>query len=238
MEKVALYIDPEIELIKQEIKNLEIEIEQVNDEIVECQKLIHDFGIQHSLELGDILGELLKIKKEKLESEQNGTEANRKEFEQAQQDYEQYYKQYKDDISENQFELTDDEKLELKRKYRKASKLCHPDLVTDQFKEYAELIFKDLQQAYEKNDLNKITEILEMLEKGEIFIKKSDGINELDKLRFELLNLQNKLFKFKEQLNEIKNSESYNTIIEIEDWAEYFRITKENLLYELESLHK
>jgi hypothetical protein len=236
MDKVTLYTNPEADILKEEIKSLEIQVGFLNDEITEAEKLIHDFAIRQTNELGDLLRELLRIKKDKLEREQNGTEARKREFEQAKQEYEEYSKQYEEDISEKHYELTDDEKKELKTKYRKATKLCHPDLVTDELKEQAEAVFKELQKAYEQNDLKKVSEILEMLERGDMFIHKSEGITEVKKLAVIATSLRSKIQTLKEQLAEIKNSESYQTIVQIEDWDDYFRVAKSKLIYELETL--
>ena len=65
-------------------------------------------------------------------------------------------------------EITEEQKQELKAYYRKASKLCHPDVVAEEFKKQAEQIFKDLKDAYDSNDLQKVKEILSNLEKGHI----------------------------------------------------------------------
>ncbi len=53
-QKLVIYEDPEIESLKIEIKKLEIEVTALSDEIADTEKLIHDFGIRHSRELGEI----------------------------------------------------------------------------------------------------------------------------------------------------------------------------------------
>ncbi len=238
MKKVTQYADPEAETLKVAIKNLELEINFVSDEIADVEKLIHDFGIRNSNELGDLIIKLLKVRKEKLEREQNGTETKKREFDEAKNEYEQYSKQHEENISEKQVKLTEEEKQELKTKYRKASKLCHPDVVTDEFKAQAEIVFKELQTAYEQNDLKKVIEILKKLEKGDMFIHKSEGINVITKLKSEMINLRNKLTGLKNNLNELKNSETYQTIIKIADWDEYFKLAKEKLIHELKTKEK
>ena len=238
MDNLILRNNEEIESLKDEIRKLEFEINQVVYEIADAEKMIHDFGIRHASELGDIIKRLLQIRKEKLEHDQNGSETKKREFEEAKNEYEQYTKQYEETISENQFHLNEEEKKELKSKYRKATKLCHPDLVIDEFKEHAEIIFRELQKAYEQNDLKRVNEILEMLENGLVFIQKSEGSNTLSKLKTEFILLQNKLIEVNTYLSELKNSETYKTILQINNWDDYFELAKEKLIYELESIRK
>ena len=114
--------------------------------------------------------------------------------------------------------------------------LCHPDVVADELKENAEIVFRELQQAYEKNDLKKVREIYEMLMKGEMFIAKSDSITEKIKLKAELIKLRNKANELKAELTALTNSDTYQTIIKIEDWDVYFKETKEKLNEELKTI--
>ncbi len=109
-------------------------------------------------------------------------------------------------------------------------------MVADELKENAEHVFRELQKAYEKNDLKKVREIYEMLNKGELFIPKSESITEKVKLKAELIKLRNKANELKTNLNELTNSETYKTIIDIKDWDVYFKETKEKLSEELKTI--
>ena len=118
---------------------------------------------------------------------------------------------------------------ELKQKYRKASKLCHPDVVSEDQKELANKIFAELNAAYERNDLQRVKEILENLEQGNFFVNKSDKVNENKLLKAEIEKLRLRIKELKLEVQEIKESETYETIIGIEDWDIYFNVTKEKL---------
>jgi hypothetical protein len=233
---LVIYVNPEIDVLKIEIKKLEIELSTTSDEIIEIEKLIHDFGIIHNRELGEIVRKILELRKNNLKKEQGQSNEKKKEYEEAKKDYDEYNKHYEEIKSEKQFFLTDEEKRLLKSKYRAATKLCHPDVVTDELKEYAEIIFRELQIAYEQNNLKKVIEILETLEKGGIFISKSEGINEKIKLKSEVMKLRNKLSTLKNELNLLKETDTYQTIIKIDNWDEYFINAKQKLSFELENL--
>jgi curved DNA-binding protein CbpA len=173
--------------------------------------------------------EILKLRKLKFKED-------KQKFDEAEKDYEQYNQQFEKEKEKKQFELTDEEKKELKTKFRKATFLCHPDKVNDEFKEAAQKIFIELRAAYEANDLKKVTEILNDLEKGNYFKTKSETIAEKDKLKVEVAKLKGKIRTLEEEIIAIKGSETFMKIIDINDWDEYFNRTKEKLQLELEEL--
>ncbi len=53
-------------------------------------------------------------------------------------------------------------------------------------KELADKLFAELNTAHERNDLQKVREILENLEKGNFFVHKSDAINEKQLLKTDM----------------------------------------------------
>ncbi|EIW4941193.1 molecular chaperone DnaJ [Salmonella enterica] len=79
---------------------------------------------------------------------------------QAQEDAEQDYHQYRKQQQEAQFRyardqrLSADERSELKRLWRQASRLCHPDVVADELKEKAHQMMVQLNQARQNADLD------------------------------------------------------------------------------------
>lgn len=69
---------------------------------------------------------------------------------------------------------------ELKNFFRQATKLCHPDTVSEEFKEDAHALFIELRNAYDLNNLEKIKQILIDLQRGKYFKGyKSKGENAL-----------------------------------------------------------
>lgn len=219
--QVGFYIDPELEGLKLEAKVLEAEVNQLSDEKADLEKLIHDFGVRHNNELGELILKILRFRKSKAK----GTPKEAK----AEKDFNDYSKEYEISKDEKINELTEDEQKELKQKYRKASKLCHPDVVSEEQKELADKIFAELNAAYARNDLKRVREILENLEKGDFFVNKSDAINEKQLLKTEIEKLRLRIMELKEQVQSIKASEAFSTITSIDDWEEYFANAKQNL---------
>lgn len=218
---LSIYLDPEIDALKLEIKSLEAAINFLSDEKADLEKLIHEFGIRHNKELGELLIKILQYRKENTK----GTPQQQE----AEDDYNTYHQEYEATKNEKVDTLTDEEQKELKDKYRKASKLCHPDVVSEEQKELATKLFAELSDAYEKNDIKRVREILESLEKGHFFISKSDAINEKQLLQAEMEKQRLKVKELKDQLQAIKESDTYKTISSIDNWDEYFTNAKQKL---------
>ncbi len=226
--QVSLYIDPEMEGLKLEAKVLEAEVNQLSDEKAELEKFIHDFEVRHNSELGELILKILRFRKSKAKGTPKEAEAEK--------DFNEYSKEYEISKDEKNNELTEDEQKELKQKFRKASKLCHPDVVSEEQKELADKLFSELNAAYAKNDLKRVREILENLEKGNFFVSKSDSIIEKQLLKTEIEKLRLRIKELKQQVQVIKESEAYATLNSIANWDEYFANAKQKLSLQLNDL--
>lgn len=228
--KVSLYNDPEIPALQLEIRSLEYQISSLSDEKTDIEKCIRSFELKYNEELGELITKILlhkKIVAEKLANEFKNDRQKQKEFEEAKFDYEDFSKSYQEKLKEKKpFVLDEKEQNELKKNYRKATKLCHPDKVSDEQKELAEIIFTDLKTAYDDNNLEKVNQILNDLEKG-IFKSQREIIDKKDKLKIIRENLIRKRLELEKMLLKIKNTDVFNKISKIENWDNYFAEAKE-----------
>ena len=174
----------------------------------------------------------MKLRKLKFKSDKT-------KYEEAENDERQYREQVDTEKEKEIFDLTDEQKLELKKKFRKATVLCHPDKFANEpieIQKQAEEIFKELNEANAKNDLQRVSEILSNLEKGILSTSKGDKLTDKDKLRATVNRLRVKVKILETEIITIKQSETFKTIINIDDWDDYFNMTKEKLQRELEEL--
>ena len=226
--QLSKFTDPEIEGLKLEAKSLEAELNKLSNEKADLEKFIHEFGVRHNKELGELILKILRFRKYKAKGTPEQAEAEK--------DYNEYSREYEITKNETITELTDEEQKELKRMYRKASKLCHPDVVSEEQKELADKLFAELNAAYERNDLNRVKEILENLERGDFFVSKSEAINETHLLKTEIEKLRLRIKELKKEIISIKESEAFTTISSINDWETYFEENKRKLAYQLKEL--
>ncbi len=228
-QQLSVWIDPAISALKLEIKNLENKLNAFDNEKTELEKLLSEFQHRHALELGNLILEILKLRKQKYKDDEA-------KFKEAENDEKQYREQVNIEKAKKIFELTDEEKTELKKKFRKSSLLCHPDKVSDEFKDAAQKIFIELKQAYDSNDLAKVKEILENLETGNFFMPLSETILEINLLRNAIAKLREQIKTIEAELIAIKQSDTYKTVSEIDDWDEYFNTLKKKLQKERDDL--
>lgn len=226
---LKIYEDPRIGGFKVELKILEKEFLKLSEETNAIENLIEEFNHKYILYLGDILEEILEIKAKKEENSSAKTE----------------FKNFKEEFKKEQkreFEkktLTQDEEQNLKKMYREASKLCHPDLVADELKRDAEEIFKELNEAKSNNDIKRVSEILEALKNGEHKVKVgSDKIDNIQLLEKRISELKTKISEIKVKIENLKDSETYILIKGLEDWEYYFSEVKKQLELELENLKR
>ncbi|MGX2974325.1 phospholipase D-like domain-containing protein [Ursidibacter arcticus] len=227
--QIAIYNDVEISALKLEIRYLEHQLNAYDDEKTELEKTLQNFQYRHSKVLGKYISRLLHLRKLKFIDDDE-------KFAEAEQDEQQYNQQLEQESEKHIFELNEEQKRELKRSYKKASILCHPDKVNDELKEVAMEMFNELKQAYEENDLERVKEILDELEQGNAFKPRSETLNEKDKLKVAIQKLKAKIQQLEAEIIEIKDSEEYQTISNIDDWDEYFESIQQQLINEIERI--
>lgn len=231
-QSMVTWIDYELEGIKIELKILENELAALEGEKMSIEKLLADFNHQYTRELGDVVLEILYIKSLLVEDDEE-------EYEKAKQEEEEYRQQVDEEEKKVKFELTEEEKGELKKMYRKGVFKCFPDLFQNESQEVIDMfteIFKSLNEANEKQDLNEVRRIIDMLDDNSFMNFKKKESNDKIKLASKKEFLRNKITKLKVDLNNLKESEKYTEIIQIGDFNKYFKNLRQQLKDHLSSL--
>jgi len=219
------------ELIKNMIHEMENRILELENEKSEIEKKIFEFNRRHTSELGHLILIYLQKRLKHLENIANAFD----EYVNTKQQFEDYKNSSESALKRECFFLSEEEKVELKSCFRKASKLTHPDVVPDEHKKEAEKIFIELKDAYDRNDLNQVKNILSDLEKG-LFLSGDKDINEREYLLSLFENLRFKVRKMENEINDLKNDKTYLLILSIKDWDDYFSSIKKKLEEELSAL--
>ena len=221
---IVIYEDSNIAELKIELRFLEHKVITLSAEKDEMQKTLVDFHQKSDIALGELTAQYLKLQaqlkqkkaekqrqnhpdkdanEEELEEDiaEESQEALEEEAEEAWREYEEYqegFEQLKD--AEIPATLSDDDSKTLKKIYRKACQLCHPDKVGEADKDAAQKQFVALQNAYEKNDLEQVQSIHKDLIDNTPFVDNAETISDSDHLKREIARLQN---TFEELLEEV-----------------------------------
>lgn len=224
--QLIVWNDPEINGLQLELKILENQINAFENEKIELEKVLSDFQYQHTKELGELILAILKIRKEKLKDEE------------AANDYNEYQKQYTNEIEREVYTLNDEQKKELRKEYKSASILCHPDKFANEpfeKQQQAEQLFKELNEAHSKNDLNRVKEISANLQKGILSVAANKQTDK-DLLKLNIEQLKQKMARLQTEIEQIKQSDVFIQINALTNWDTYFKDQKELLEKELEDL--
>ena len=223
--QLVSYQDPAIDGLRLEAHALEIQLNALANEQIELERTIHQFQVRHAHELGVLIIELLRLRKERATTPEEQAE--------AQADESAYQKDHETLQHHVVFALSPEEQLDMRRMYREASKLCHPDAVAPEHQKEATAWFVALRNAYDQNDAKQVKEILDKLEKGIAFGSRADTITEVVRLRKWVEELRRKVETVLQELWSVKNSDTYQTIAAIADMDGYFRTKKEQLSAQL-----
>lgn len=182
--------------------------------------------------------EVLKAYKEQLSDFEKklAEDDSYQEYEQAKEDKSQFDEEIEEIIEQHQHELPEAESKRLKRAFRKASKLCHPDTVAEEFKNQAHEYMVALNIAYEKQDVNEVERILSLLESGAGFVAVSDSIVNAEKLKIKITELQKIVAELQLEINELHNDETYVQITALDSWQDYFDSIKSQLKLQVDTL--
>lgn len=225
---LVIYNDIDISALKLEIRQLEHQLNAYDNEKIELDKMLSEFHYRHTNELGSYISRLLQLRK-------LSTKDSPEEYAEAVQDEEDYNEQIEIESEKIIYELDEEERVELKKTYRQASQICHPDRVSEEMKDIAQEVFIKLNEAYEKNDVIEVQEILAELKQG-MFKPRSETVSKSEQLKAIIQILKHKIEKVEQEIFAIKDSKDYQNISGITDWNAYFEEIKAQLIEEIDYL--
>ena len=237
---MMVYEDAELLGLRMELKALESKVQSLSEQRDECQFVIFEFNTRYMASLGDLIEKILRAKadwlQEKIEADAPDVEATQTAYEEAEKEFEEFREESEEIREEVWQELDDDDLAALKRAYRTASRLCHPDLVADDLKDKAHEMMQQLNEAYTQRDLKRVENILSALESGSGFDLASDTITDKALLKAKIEALRKKTGSLAREVDDLKNEETFEIIQGVEDWNDYFDSIKKQLTEEYDAL--
>jgi len=233
--QVSVYTDPEIPELTLELKALELQVGSLENEKAEMEKTLFAFHHRHAVELGGLIRQLLRLREEKLKTEAEQDSDKQKEYEEARRDAEDYEQDYQETVQQEVFALSEAKQQEMKAIYRACTKMCHPDVVAEEFKVDATRLFAQLAEANSRNDFQAVAAIFENL-KGGIFKPLSETIGDAQRLHHEVVRCRTKVKNLSREIFALRTSETFRKVSKIKDWDTYFVETRQQLQDELDGL--
>jgi ribosomal protein S24E len=128
-----------IQGLKTQISILETRLSVAQYKKTEILKEIDKFRIRHNSDLGLLIGKILKLQMEIFYLLQNDDEVHRVNYQEAKKDYTAYRHQRRSLKKFQPLQMLDENQRErMKKMYREATKLCHPDIVIEDLRAEAQ----------------------------------------------------------------------------------------------------
>jgi cytochrome c5 len=229
------YEDPELAGLRAEAKVLERKLVETEEARAQMEKHLHAFHQRFQQELGPIIRETLRLRRDRLKTTATDSEKAAAQYAEAKQDYQRFEGDYAKAAKEAIAVLGVDDTAELKRLYRRACKLCHPDVVAEAFTVEASSLFGRLTEAYNANDLATVRHMLETMERRGPIERQSDKVAAIDQMRLLIAALRSRLSDLQTELDTLCNSEVGKLVAAGAAWDEYFQNMKARLLSELQA---
>jgi hypothetical protein len=235
---LEVYTDPELAGLRFEAHSLEKDLSEIQTDKADLEKQVHYFNVLYQKKLGHLIEKLHKICIELFEADPDKDEQSKAEHENLKEEYERYRKLHEQADNRKVRTLTPEDQEKIKKSFRKASRLIHPDTVPEKMKKEAEEMFIKLKSAYNANDLDEVERILESLKGNKLFVSKSKILSEKESLFGEIEFLHLKIAKVKQEIDEIKNSKAYKELSSVEDIDKHLDNLKEQFEKEIAILEK
>ncbi|MRS14408.1 DNA repair protein [Enterobacteriaceae bacterium RIT691] len=241
--------DPRVAATRLELKALETELSELIDRRNARIQRLDEFNDLYLTRLGPLMTEILRLRKvlaEKLlrkqlyEGAEPAAEESARKADAASQDYESYRQRHQEAQRHQaaQERLAESERQELKRLWRQASKLCHPDLVEGDLKIQATSMMVELNQARQRGDLATIRLILGKLIQGQQSLMPGDRLNDPQRLQRRIQELRQQIGVLNAELIALEKEGSWQLVTTLRDPEGYFRQQEKAMSNTIRTLEK
>ena len=230
----------EVVALKLELKTLEAQVIALATEQADMERTIAEFSHRHFLALGDALSELLELRVQvrRRQAARSGAAADREAEAEAETERENWRSTRQEAIDQAPPTLNAEEQVDLKKLFREASMLCHPDRVGESDREEAAAVFIRLRDAYQRNDVDEVRRLHRRLRQGRPFSDLSESLNEADLLRRQISRLRLDADQLLSQIGMLRSSETWQTIEAIDDWDRWFESKRKRVVVECDALRE
>lgn len=251
--------DVEVPRLQLELQTLELRLESLCEDKDDLERSLIVFNRRHSDALGSLLGEVLRAQAELAaleaaswrrramegQASERDAEQETQRAEQARRDWQDYHRNYTEQqAAPAPDRLNTQEEAELKRLYRKASSLCHPDKFADGQKAVAHQAFVELQALYKANDLQGVRKLHDTLNATgpSGAVPRSGTLSRGDALRAVIAELRYRIAETLRALKNLHDSEAAALLRKAgpsaSEWPAFFQRQTHSLEAELERLQQ
>lgn len=166
--QVRVWEDPQLAALQLEIRRLEAELLALEAEQAEAGRLLTAFELWHQRELGELLREVLALRRDVARQQRHASAYAESEYQRAERRYQQHeqHREQTQATAAHTFALDAEGRATLKKLYREAAQLCHPDRVSAAQQQAATEAFQQVLSAYQRQDVASLQAQLHDLRRG------------------------------------------------------------------------
>ena len=240
--------DPRIAASKLELKALETQLQALLDARNARLTQLDEFNDLYMQHLGPLMAEVLRLRKILAEAslrkraemchDEDTRECRARD--EAREQYETWRDQQQkaQKRREHHENMAQEDRQELKRLWRQASKLCHPDLVDDALKAEANEMMAQLNQARQRGDLPTIRNLLARLMREHEPMMASERLNDLTLLLRKISATQQQIASLQAEMLALEKEKSWLLVSTLADPQAYFRQQEKALSNTIATLRK
>ncbi|MDJ0365906.1 phospholipase D-like domain-containing protein [Hymenobacter sp. H14-R3] len=208
--QVRVWEDTLLAALQLEIARLEAELLALEAERAEAGRLLTAFELWHQRELGELLQEVLALRRDVAHHQRHASAYAESEYQRAHQRYQQqtHDREQAQAVAAHTFALDADGRATLKKLYREAAQLCHPDRVAEAHKNAATAAFQQVLSAYQRQDVAGLQAQLLNLRRG-IFTAASPALSSVTTLQARRDMLAAKHSELIRELAELRAAEAF-----------------------------
>ena len=240
--RLVRWSDPEIRLLEAELERATTDLADLETELAELHHLVARFQATHYESLGERLRTLLRLRLHLFERQIRVDPERRSAYDRAKEDFKEFEREQevqREDSARTKWDLSSEEQKDLKSLFRKGSKHCHPDLVPAEHHDAAAQMFRELRDAYDEGDLERLRRLVKRAETGLFLPPEVSGETESrtkQRLRARIDGIREAIDRARAGIDAIRRSPSYATMTEHDDWAALFEAQARQLDHEIEKL--
>jgi hypothetical protein len=233
-------LDGTIVALRHQIGLLELEIASLETEKQSRLSLVETFERRLRILLADLLSRQLELQAAlaRIKASLTGKTKDQEVSREKEESFKSFRRQITEDYKKTDTEVPPEQKYDMRKMYREAIHMAHPDRFQDNPEKEAEAnrIVAALTEAYRNNDLEQVRTIYEALKNGTAFNldwKNESDISLLQKLLARLLSRRDGLMR---ELEEIVESETWIIIQDQPDVDEYAERLRKQLQLNIQIL--
>lgn len=208
--QVQVWEDPLLPALQLEIRLLETELLALEAERAEATRRLTAFELWHQRALGELLQTVLGLRRDVARFFRQESAYSESECQQAKQRYEQQAqdREQAQAVAAHTFALDDLGHATLKKLYREAAQLCHPDRVAAAYQSAATAAFQQVLSAYQRQDVAGLQAQLLRLRQG-LFTAATTALTSVEVLRARRDTMAAKHAALLRELAELRAAEAY-----------------------------